>query len=431
MKKLLLILLSLPMIGFGQEWEATFLNPSYATAVQQTSDGGYIITGKHYSNNWEDGDVYLLKVNNNGIQQWVQHFSGAGGQSPHDFGGVGGHSVQQTTDGGYIIAGAYLDSTGSVTDEGGVGVLIKTDVNGSLQWEKVNVSTYYRDVVETTDGGFIIVTSNSNVIKTDINGNEQWISQIDHYVNSIIQTSDGGYVACGGLKYNISGAPETLGHITKMGNNGGILWHQIHGDYQNVNWAEFTDIQQTSDGGYILTGELNYNIPNVQNEVNVWLIKVNSYGYFEWEETFNGLSYEESSGSSIDITSDGGYIITGSRTDDDLYYNVLLTKTDGQGNLEWEKTFGTLAWGYAVQQTSDGGYIIAGDSRDNNGINETYLIKTNSQGNVTSTFNIPINPNRKIQKTVDILGKETKPQTNTPLIEIYDDGTVEKRIVIE
>ena len=411
------------MIGFGQEWEATFLNPSYSRAVQQTSDGGYIITGEHWSNNGANADVYLLKVNNNGIQQWAQHFSGVGGQSPQFFGGVGGHSVQQTSDGGYIIAGAYLDSTGSITQSGGVGVLIKTDVNGNLQWEKVNNSTYYEDVVETTDGGFIIATSNSNVIKTDINGNYQWSIQINHYINSIIQTSDGGYVACGGLKYNICGAPETLGHLTKIDNSGGVLWHQIHGDYQNVSWAEFKDIQQTSDGGYIITGEI------TNNNHNVWLIKVSSYGYFEWEENFNGLSYEESEGQSIDKTSDGGYIITGSRTDDDFYCNVLLTKTDGQGNLEWEKTFGDWAYGYAVQQTSDGGYIISGETMYN-GINETYLIKTNSQGNVTSIFNITINPNRKLEKTVDILGKQTK-QTNQPLFYIYDDGTVEKRIIVE
>ena len=59
------------------------------------------------------------------------------------------------------------------------------------------------------------------------------------------------------------------------------------------------------------------------------------------------------------------------------------------------------------------------------------MIKIDGTGTISSTFNIPINPNRKLQKTVDILGKQTKPQTNTPFIEIYDDGTVEKRIVIE
>ena len=66
-----------------------------------------------------------------------------------------------------------------------------------------------------------------------------------------------------------------------------------------------------------------------------------------------------------------------------------------------------------------------------NGSSDVYLIKTDGNGNITSTFNIPINPNRKLEKVVDILGKETKPQPNTPFIEIYDDGTVEKRIIFE
>ena len=59
------------------------------------------------------------------------------------------------------------------------------------------------------------------------------------------------------------------------------------------------------------------------------------------------------------------------------------------------------------------------------------FIKTDGQGNVTSTFNIPINPNKKLEKVVDILGRETKGKTNEPLFYIYDDGSVEKRITIE
>ena len=99
---------------------------------------------------------------------------------------------------------------------------------------------------------------------------------------------------------------------------------------------------------------------------------------------------------------------------------------------EW--TFGGIddEWGNAVQQTTDGGYIIIGETYSfGNGDYDVYLIKTDGNGNITSTLNTPINPNRKLEKIVDILGRETKPQTNTPLIEIYDDGTVEKRIIIE
>ena len=103
----------------------------------------------------------------------------------------------------------------------------------------------------------------------------------------------------------------------------------------------------------------------------------------------------------------------------------------GQG---WVKTFGGTSadYGLSVQQNTDGGYIIAGiKNASDQLITDVYLIKTDGNGNVTSTFNIPVNTNRKPQKTVDILGKQTKSQTNTPFIEIYDDGTVEKRIVIE
>jgi len=152
-----------------------------------------------------------------------------------------------------------------------------------------------------------------------------------------------------------------------------------------------------------------------------------------WEKTFGGLASDY--GYSVEQTNDGGYIITGftasfGNGDEDVY----LVKTDGNGIEQWNKTYGGTnnEWGFSVDQTNDGGYIITGSTYTfGNGDSDTYLIKTDDNGNVTSTFNIPISPNRKLQKTVDMLGKQTKPKTNTPLIEIYDDGTVEKRIVIE
>ena len=104
----------------------------------------------------------------------------------------------------------------------------------------------------------------------------------------------------------------------------------------------------------------------------------------------------------------------------------------GQG---WENTYGGNGYdgGSSVQQTTDGGYIITGETESfGNGDFDVYLIKTDGNGNITSTFNIPIpNANRKLEKTVDILGRETKGKKNQPLFYIYDDGTVEKRITIE
>ena len=275
MKKLLLILLCLPFIGFGQGWTKTFggIDADYGTSVQQTTDGGYIITGATSSFGNGFLDVYLIKTDGSGTEQWTKTFGGTDDDCAY--------SVQQTTDGGYIITG----NNGSNGSNGYDVYLIKTDGSGIEQWTK-------------TFGG------------------------------------------------------------------------------ADSDWGRA--VQQTTDGGYIIAGY------------------TGSFG--------NGS------------------------------YDVYLIKTDGSGTEQWTKTFGGTSYDYgqSVQQTTDGGYIITGMTASfGNGSEDVYLIKTDGSGNVTSTFNIPINPNRKLEKVVDILGKETKPQANTPLIEIYDDGTVEKRIVIE
>ena len=64
-------------------------------------------------------------------------------------------------------------------------------------------------------------------------------------------------------------------------------------------------------------------------------------------------------------------------------------------------------------------------------VEDVCLIKTDGSGNVTSNFYIPINPSRKTQKTVDLLGKESKPLKNIPFIEIYDDAKLEKKITVD
>ena len=377
MKKLLLILLCLPMIGFGQGWIKTFggLDAEIGYSVQQTTDGGYIIAGGTESpSNSIPTDVYLIKTDGNGDSLWTKTYGGTG----YDI----GLSVQQTTDGGYIIAGEW-GSTAN-TDF----YLIKTDGNGDSLWTKKFGgvgSDYCRSVQQTTDGGYIItgftgsfgnVTYDVYLIKTDGSGTEQWT--------------------------------KTFGGI-----------------YDDVGCS----VQQTTDGGYIITGQTG----SFGNGGDVYLIKTDGSGTEQWTKTFGGI-YDDV-GYSVQQTTDGGYIITGQTGSfGNGVSDVYLIKTDGSGTEQWTKTFGGTDndYGLSVQQTTDGGYIITGYTYDfGNPSYDVYLIKTDGSGNVTSTFNIPINPNRKLENVVDILGKQTKPQTNTPFIEIYDDGTVEKRIVIE
>ena len=190
-------------------------------------------------------------------------------------------------------------------------------------------------------------------------------------------------------------------------------------------------VQQTTDGGYIITGET-YSYGNGNGYSDVYLMKIDGNGVEQWSQTFGGII--DDWGNSIQQTTDGGYIITGGTTNSIVngYNDVYLLKTDGNGVEQWSQTFGGTDddEGKSVQQTTDGGYIISGKTRSfGNGNSNVYLIKTD--GNVTSTFNVPVNTNRKSEKTVDILGKETKELKNQPLLYLYNDGTVEKRIVMD
>jgi len=432
MKKLLLILLCLPMIGFGQGWETTFGGASadVGQSVQQTTDGGYIITGLTHSYGNGNSDVYLLKTDVNGVEQWSQTFGG----TDDDW----GMSVQQTTDGGYIITG-YTNSFGSGGDDV---YLIKTDDNGVEQWSQTFGGTgddYCSSVQQTTDGGYIITGETYSfingsydvyLIKTDVNGIELWDQTFGgasyDWGNSVQQTNDGGYIIAG-QTYSYGNGDYDV-YLIKTDENGVEQWNQTFGGTDEDNCSY---VQQTTDGGYIITGET-YSYGNGNGYNDVYLIKTDENGIELWSQTFGGTDYDW--GNSIQQTTDGGYIITGGTTNSIVngYIDVYLIKTDGNGFEQWSQTFGGTDddEGKSVQQTTDGGYIITGTT-GGWGFSDVYLIKTDANGNATSTFNIPINPNRKLQKTVDILGKQTKPQPNTPFIEIYDDGTVEKRIVIE
>ena len=434
MKKRLLKLFCLPLIGFRQGWETTFGGASadVGESVQQTTDGGYIITGltHSYGNGYGYSDVYLLKTDVYGVEQWSQTLGGTNYEA--------GYSIQQTTDGGYIITGGKGGGNGNSEDV----YLIKTDVNGVELWSQTFGGTgedYCFSVQQTTDGGYVITGDTDSygngsydvyLIKTDVNGVELWSQTFGgpYYDEgkSVQQTTDGGYI--------ITGITGEWGfgnvYLIKTDGSGIEQWSQTFGASTVNDWGQ--SVQQTTDGGYIITGGTGGIGGASLNSEDVYLIKTDGSGIEQWSQTFGGTG--SGAGGSVQQTTDGGYIITGYTTS---FVNgsrdVYLIKTDGSGIEQWSQTFGGTDddEGKSVQQTTDGGYIITGTT-GGWGFSNVYLIKTDANGNATSTFNIPaLNANRKLENTFDVLGKQTKPQPNTPFIEIYDDGTVEKRIVIE
>ena len=144
-----------------------------------------------------------------------------------------------------------------------------------------------------------------------------------------------------------------------------------------------------------------------------------------WEKIITGVS---GSGKSVQQTVDGGYIVCS--THDSHSY---LIKTDGNGDSLWTKSYAFHDEKFfSVEQTTDGGYIVCGYTNPANADPNVYLIKTDGNGNATSIFNIPTpSSNRELEKVVDVLGRDINPEKNKPFIEIYNDGTVEKKIIIE
>lgn len=158
-----------------------------------------------------------------------------------------------------------------------------------------------------------------------------------------------------------------------------VEWSRTYG---GSGWDVANSVQQTSDGGYVIAGST---CSFGAGKSDCWLIKIDAYGNVEWNQTYGGP--DEDDACSVQQTSDGGYIIAGATFSvaDHLYGDMFLAKTDGYGNLEWNRTYGGASWeiGRSVQQTSDGGYVVCGLTASfGAGSGDCWLIKTDSYGNM-------------------------------------------------
>ena len=171
----------------------------------------------------------------------------------------------------------------------------------------------------------------------------------DNVAFSVQQTTDGGYIAAGYT--NSFGLQSYDIWILKLDAFGDIVWQKTYGGY-NTDYAYC--VQQTNDGGYILAGSTN-SFGAGGNDY--WVLKLNKSGDIEWQRSYGGP--QDDVARSIQQTFDGGYIVVG-----ETYsfgsgrYDMWILKLDANGNIEWQRVYGSDLDDYARRRIGDEGVAV-------------------------------------------------------------------------
>jgi len=266
-------------------------------------------------------------------------------------------------------------------------------------------------IKETADGGYILLGGNSFessgkvdiwVIKFDSDGRMQWDNifggKEGEWAGNILQTAEGGYILLGGTVSKGAGKGDIW--LIKLDTNGKIQWDKTFGGPDGESTGS---VQLTSDGGYIIAGGTS---SKGSGQMDIWVIKIDSKGKILWDKTFGGRKHD--TGTSIRQTADGAYIIAGNTTSKGSgQMDIWVIKIDSKGKILWDKTFGgrKSEWVKSFQLTTDGAYILAGStSSKGTGKNDAWVIKIDSEGKILwdKTFGGKNNEScNSIQQTTD------------------------------
>jgi hypothetical protein len=361
--------LDAPTTTWAQTWGGS--GSDIARALVQTSDGGYAVAGSTGSTGLTAGsnDQTLVKYNSSGVEQWSKTWGGTGSDVAT--------ALVQTSDGGYAVAG-YTDSTGltaGLEDQ----TLVKYDSSGVEQWSKTwggtGTDAAYA-LVQTSDGGYAVAgqtdstgltagLADQTLVKYDSSGIEQWSKTWGgtgyEYAYALVQTSDGGYAVAGrtaSTGLTAGGDDQTL---VKYDSSGVEQWSKTWGGTGNdIAYA----LVQTSDGGYAVAG---YTASSglTAGGFDQTLVKYNSSGIEQWSKTWGGNSDDYAR--ALIETSDGGYAVAGYTNSTGLTagsWDQTLVKYDSSGVEQWSKTWGGDGSDFALAlvQTSDGGFAVAGQT---------------------------------------------------------------------
>lgn len=410
-----------------------------AYSVQKTTDGGYIIGGTSQSS--QNGDVtgvnkgledcWVVKLDANGNIMWNKSLGGDGSDQFKQ--------IVQTADGGYILCattGSSANGDVTATSKGLFDCwVVKLDGSGTITWNVLlggSDQDFASSIQQTADGGYILgayssSSANGDVTQTSKGLSDYWIVKLnatgviqfnklvggnrEEVLNSIKQTSDGGYVAAGYTASSLNGDVTGVIHgtydfwVVKFNSTGNIVWNKSIGGNSFPETEVAYAIQQTSDGGYIVAGtsssSANGDVTATNNGLTDYLVlKLDGSGNVVWNKLLGGNADETAY--AVQQTIDGGYIVAG-KSSSSASGNVTqnsngaedawIVKLDASGTIVWNKLYGGSQEDVAnsIQQTPDGGYIICGYTLSsangsvigiNHGGRDYWVIKLDANGNI-------------------------------------------------
>ncbi len=350
----------------------------YVTAAP---DGGYVITG-YVTTDTGGEDCVLMKTDSSGNRVWQKDYGGTAADRG---------SMVLPTGSGYIMAGTTRSFR---PDSNADAWLIMTSVNGTELWNR----TYGGDEIEealsmdsAAGGGFILAGQSSSftdthipylwLVRTDGDGNEIWNRTISTLYTSkgsdVISTSDGGYAITGTMGSTGNSNP-LLVKTNSSGELEWIRWYDL--GYTAGTTREGHALQQTADGGYIIAGTMgNFETGSLDG----LLIKTDGDGNEEWNHTY-GISGPMANDDAQDVILEGsGYIFTGYTTPPGSSSQFWLVNTDSGGLIAWNTSFGSVhdCVAHAILEPHPGEYVLLGTSGSDDEYTDIRLVKA---GNPTA-----------------------------------------------
>ncbi len=355
--------------------------------VMQTSDGGYLVVGMTDEAAGRASDMLIIKADVDGNEQWQKII---GTTNQHDWANISAEVAD-----GYIVAGALSDSG---DQERGI---VKLDFDGNIVsgWPK----TYHADGVDairgidiTSDGSivatgyvggseygylFICDSGNGSIMKTDLNGNLQWDKILPSTMHGMRVKEVAGGFAIGGNQWIYSGGKNHQNVVLVLTDSKGN--EKFSETYGGDGDDQVFDFAVTTDGGYIFGGHSRSPSYGTVNW-DFFLLKVGSDKKEQWHRTFGqprgyDAKYIHDEAYGVQQTPDGGFIIAGGSGDEYPYsasghpagssdeWKAYLVKTDASGNVQWEGVYPRRSAGgnnaaEHINLTSDGGYIVCSDT---------------------------------------------------------------------